>query len=162
MSEKGFSFSPDHLREIATDVLKLARDLGATACETDVSEGFGQTASVRKDEVDTIEYNRDKGVGVSIYLGQQRGHASTSDFSPAALRSTVEAAVSIARFTAPDPCAGLADAELLAREFPDLDLHHPWRPSVEEAIELARSCEQSAYAVSSKISNSEGASVSTQ
>lgn len=162
MSEKGFSFSSERLREIAAEVLDLSRKAGATACETDVSEGFGQTASVRKDEVDTIEYNRDKGVGVTVYLGQQRGHASTSDFSSVALKSTVEAALSIARFTAPDPCAGLADAELLATEFPDLDLYHPWAIGVEQAIELARRCEQAAYAVSPEITNSEGASVSTQ
>jgi PmbA protein len=162
MSDQGFSYLPDQLREIASDVLRHARDHGATACETEVSEGFGQTASVRKGEVDTIEYNRDKGVGVTVYLGQRRGHASTSDFSAEALRSTVDAALSIARFTAPDPCAGLADESLLAKDFPDLDLHHPWRLGVEEAIALARECEQAAYAVSPKISNSEGASVSSQ
>jgi PmbA protein len=162
MSDKGFSFSPERLRAIAADVLDYARERGATACETDVSEGFGQSASVRKGEVDTIEYNRDKGVGVTIYLGQQRGHASTSDFSTEALRSTVDAALSIARFTAADPCAGLADEALLARDYPDLDLHHPWRASVEEAIELARACEAAAFAVSPKITNSEGASVSSQ
>lgn len=162
MSDQGFSYSPDQLREIASDVLRHARDHGASACETEVSEGFGQTASVRKGEVDTIEYNRDKGVGVTVYVGQRRGHASTSDFSAEALRATVDAALSIARFTAPDPCAGLADAALLARVFPDLDLHHPWRLDVEEAIAMARECEQAAYAASPKISNSEGASVSSQ
>ena len=143
-------------------MLRHARDHGATACETEVSEGFGQTASVRKGEVDTIEYNRDKGVGVTVYLGQRRGHASTSDFSAEALRATVDAALSIARFTAPDPCAGLADESLLAKDFPDLDLHHPWRLDVEEAIAMARECEEAAYAVSPRISNSEGASVSSQ
>lgn len=143
-------------------MLRHARDHGATACETEVSEGFGQTASVRKGEVDTIEYNRDKGVGVTVYLGQRRGHASTSDFSAEALRATVDAALSIARFTAPDPCAGLADETLLAKDFPDLDLHHPWRLDVEEAIAMARECEAAAYAVSPRISNSEGASVSSQ
>jgi len=162
MSDQGFSFLPDRLRNIASEVLKHARERGASACETDVSEGFGQTASVRKGEVDTIEYNRDKGVGVTVYLGQQRGHASTSDFSPEALRSTVEAALSIARFTAADPCAGLADEALLAHDAPDLDLYHPWPLSVEEAITLARDCERAAYDVSPKITNSEGASVSTQ
>src|SRR5512139_289319 len=99
MSAQGFSFSQDRLREIATDVLKHAKKGGATACETDVSEGFGQSATVRKGEVDTIEYNRDKGIGVTVYLGQQRGYASTSDFGREALRSTVDAARSIARFT---------------------------------------------------------------
>lgn len=162
MSANGFSYTPDQLRELASEVLRYARERGASACETDVSEGFGQNASVRKGEVDTIEYNRDKGVGVTIYLGQQRGHASTSDFSREALHATVDAALSIARFTAPDPCAGLADPELLARECPDLDMHHPWPLSVEDAISLARECEEAAYAVSPKIDNSEGASVSTQ
>ena len=162
MSDQGFSFTSDRLREIAVEVLEHARAVGASACETDVSEGFGQTASVRKGEVDTIEYNRDKGVGVTVYLGQQRGHASTSDFSPQALRNTVEAALSIARFTASDPCAGLPDPELLARDCPDLDLYHPWPLSVEDAIAMARECEQAAYAVGPQITNSEGASVSTQ
>lgn len=162
MSEKGFAFTPERLREIASDVLGFARELGASACETDVSEGFGESVTVRKGEVDTIEYNRDKGVGVTVYLGQQRGHASTSDFSGPALKATVEAALSIARFTAADPCAGLADEALLARTPMDLDLHHPWRPGVSRAIDIARECEAAAFAASPLISNSEGASVSSQ
>ena len=162
MSDKGFSFAPEALREIASDILRFAREGGASACETDVSEGVGQTVSVRKGEVDTIEYNRDKGIGVSVYIGQQRGYASTSDFSTAALRATVDAALSIARFTAPDPCAALAEKELLATEFPDLDLFHPWQLDVEAAIELARNCEQAAFDTSSRITNSEGANASTQ
>ncbi|NMF90161.1 metalloprotease PmbA [Aromatoleum petrolei] len=162
MSDQGFSFPSDRLQEIASDVLKFAKKRGASACETDVSEGFGQSATVRKGEVDTIEYNRDKGIGVTVYLGQQRGHASTSDFSKAALKATVDAAISIARFTAPDPCAGLADAALMAKDCPDLDLHHPWRPGVEDAIAAARRCEDTAFATSPKITNSEGATVSTQ
>lgn len=164
MSASGFSFSQAQLREIASDILSYARKQGASACETEVSEGFGQSVSVRKAEVDTIEYNRDKGVGVTIYLGQQRGHASTSDFSADALRATVDAALSIARFTAPDPCAGLAAAELMAdpAQLPELDLFHPWALSVDEAIELARRCEAAAFAVSPQISNSEGASTSLQ
>ncbi len=162
MSAQGFSFTSDRLREIAADVLDFAKKGGATACETDVSEGFGHSATVRKGEVETVEYNRDKGVGVTVYVGQQRGHASTSDFSREALEATVKAAISIARFTAPDPCAGLAEPELMARDLPDLDLYHPWRLSVDESIELARRCEDAGYAVSPQITNSEGASVSTQ
>ncbi|MBR0568511.1 metalloprotease PmbA [Azoarcus sp. L1K30] len=162
MSASGFSFSPAHLREIATDILKYAKKRGASACETDVSEGFGQSVAVRKGEVDTIEYNRDKGIGITVYLGQQRGHASTSDFSKAALKATVDAALSIARFTAPDPCAGLADKALMAKDCPDLDLFHPWGITVDGALELARECEAAAFAVSPKISNSEGANVSIQ
>ena len=162
MSSQGFSFSRDQLTGIAGHILDHARTVGASACETDVSEGFGQSVTVRKGETDTIEYNRDKGVGVTVYLGQKRGHASTSDFSEAALRAAVEAAIQIARFTAEDPCAGLADPELLATEIPDLDLFHPWAPAVEEALDLARRCEQAAFDTSPKITNSEGASVSSQ
>ncbi len=162
MSSQGFSFSAAQLREIAADILRHAKKRGASACETDVSEGFGQSVAVRKGEVDTIEYNRDKGVGVTVYLGQQRGHASTSDFSPKALKATVDAALSIARFTAPDPCAGLADAALMATEMPDLDLFHPWQLDVDEAIALARRCEDAAFAVSPLVRNSEGASTSVQ
>ena len=120
---------------------------------------------VRCGEVETIEYNRDKGIGVTVYLGQQKGNASTADFSTAALRETVEAALNIARFTAADPCAGLPEAHLLASRADaaqDLDLYHPWQLSVEQAIELARRCEQAAFAVSPLIANSEGASVSLQ
>ena len=162
MSSSGFSNTQDALREIASDILRHAKAKGATACETDVSEGFGASVSVRKNEVDTIEYNRDKGVGVTVYLGQQRGYASTSDFAPAALKATVEAALSIARFTAADSAAGLADADQMATEFPDLDLHHPWALPVESAIELARECEAAAFDHSPRITNSEGASVSAQ
>jgi len=162
MSSPEFSFSQTVLREMAQDILDYARSRGADACEADVSEGFGQSVTVRMGEVETIEYNRDKGVGVTVYLGRQRGHASTSDFSRAALHATVDAALSIARFTAPDEAAGLPEAELLAKEGMDLDLHHPWGLSVEEAIDVARRCEAAAFAVSPQVRNSEGASVSAQ
>ncbi len=157
-----FSYAFSTLQQLAEDVLKHARDKGATACEVDVSEGFGQSVGVRCDEVETIEFNRDKGIGISVYAGQRKGYASTSDFSPQALRETVEAALNIARFTAEDDCAGLADAALLAKDIPDLDLYHPWALTVEDAIETARRCEQAAFEVSPLVSNSEGASVSTQ
>ena len=164
-SASRFSHPFATLQQFAHDVLAHARALGASDCEVDVSEGFGQSVSVRCGEVETIEYNRDKGIGVTVYLGQQKGHASTSDFSAAALRETVEAALAIARFTAADPHAGLPDAALLAtREqvFADLDLYHPWLLPVEGAIALAQRCEQAAFAVSPEISNSEGATVSIQ
>jgi PmbA protein len=162
MSEQGFSYSDAQLRQLAADALAHARAIGATACEVDVSEAFGQSVTVRRNEVETIEYNRDKGLGITAYLGQQRGHASSSDFSPAALRATVEAALSIARFTAADSCAGLPEKELIATSIADLDLYHPWDLPVEEAIELARRCEQAAFDVSPLVSNSEGATVSAQ
>jgi PmbA protein len=159
---QAFAHSQDALRAIAQAVLDHAKASGATACEVDVSEGFGQSVSVRRQEVETIEYNRDKGLGVTVYLGQRRGHASSSDFSLPALKASVEAALSIARFTAADDCAGLPDAKLLATRDMDLDLFHPWEISVESAIDLARRCEQAAFDVSPLIRNSEGASVSAQ
>lgn len=170
MSRKSVSASPssrfgnrlDDLKELAQDVLTHARKKGASACEVDVSEGFGQSVAVRCGEVETIEYNRDKGIGVTVYVGQQKGYASTSDFSARALRETVEAALNIARFTAADACAGLPDAKLLAKRSADLDLYHPWLLTVDGAIELARRCEQAAFDVSPLVSNSEGASVSMQ
>jgi PmbA protein len=163
--ETSFGHSLDTLRSLAQDALDHARQVGASDCEVDVSEGFGQSVTVRCGTVETIEYNRDKGLGVTIYLGQRKGHASTSDFSPTALRETVEAALSIARHTAEDVCAGLPENELLAgceQGFADLDLYHPWLLSIEAATELARRCEHAAFAVSPQVSNSEGASVSIQ
>ncbi|PKO38905.1 MAG: metalloprotease PmbA [Betaproteobacteria bacterium HGW-Betaproteobacteria-4] len=163
MSETAaFSYSHAALQQLSEDVLKHAKAKGATACEVDVSEGFGQSVTVRCDEVETIEFNRDKGIGITIYSGQRKGYASTSDFSAQALRETVEAALDIARFTAEDDCAGLADAALMARDVPDLDLYHPWALTVEDAIETARRCEQAAFEASPLVSNSEGASISTQ
>jgi PmbA protein len=162
MPETRFSYTDDKLRQIAQDVLDHARQRGASAAEIEVSEGFGQTVTVRRGEVETIEYNRDKGIGVTIYVGRQRGHASSSDFSPQAVRDTVDAALSIARFTASDECAGLADADLLARDIADLDLWHPWDMPVERAIVLAKACEDAGFATGKGISNSEGATVSTQ
>ncbi|MBM4181009.1 MAG: metalloprotease PmbA [Betaproteobacteria bacterium] len=157
-----FSYSHETLRELAARVLDLARQGGASAAETEVSEGGGLTVGVRHGEVETIEHNRDKGVGVTVYLGQRRGHASTSDFSADALARTVDKALSIARFTAEDACAGLADADLLAVSPPELDLHHPWGVGVEEARELARACEAAALETDARITNSEGASLSSQ
>jgi len=163
MSETAaFSYPFATLQQLAEDVLRHANAKGATACEVDVSEGFGQSVTVRCDEVETIEFNRDKGIGITIYSGLRKGYASTSDFSAQALRETVEAALDIARFTAEDDCAGLAEATLMARDCPDLDLYHPWALTVEDAIETARQCEQAAFDASSLVSNSEGASISTQ
>ena len=162
MPSSRFSYAPKQLSDIASSVLEYAKTRGATSAEAEVSEGFGQTVTVRRGEVETIEYNRDKGIGVTVYVGQQRGHASSSDFSQQAIRDTVDAALSIAGFTSPDEYAGLADPELLARDFPDLDLWHPWDLPVEQAIELAKAAEEAGLAVSREISNSEGATVSTQ
>lgn len=158
-SKSHFSNTPETLRQIAQDLLQYASQQGATACSAEVSDGFGQAVTVRQGEVETIEYNRDKGLGISVYIGQQRGSASTSDFSPQAVRDTVDAALNIARFTAVDECAGLPDADMLATEFPDFDLYYPWSLDVDGAIALAKQCEQAAFATDKRIKNSEGASV---
>src|SRR5712671_925975 len=165
-SAQGFSCDAAELRELAQAVLERARRAGASGCDCDVSEGYGLTVTVRKGQPDVIEHNRDRSVGVSVYFGERprirRGHASTSDFSLAALEQTVDAAAAIARHTAEDDCAGLPEPELLAREIPDLDLYHPWALTTEDAIELTRRCEAAAFAVSKKIRNSEGATASAQ
>ena len=162
MTTARFTYPLDTLKQIAQDLLQQAAAQGASACETDVSEGYGQTAVVRKGAVENIEYNRDKSIGVPAYLGKRKGFASTSDFSPKALADTVAAAVSIARFTASDDCAGLAEPELMAREIHDLDLCHPWDLPIDDAIERARACEAAAFALDPRIINSEGVGVSTQ
>src|SRR5688500_18827981 len=162
----GFTCDAGELRELAQAVLERARGAGASGCDCDVSEGYGLTVTVRKGRPDTIEHNRDRSIGVTVYFGSRpkvrRGHASTSDFSRPALEQTVDAAVAIARHTAEDDCAGLPEAELLARQAPDLDLYHPWELSTEDAVDLAKRCEAAAFAVSKKIRNSEGATVSAQ
>jgi len=159
---QNFSHSQDELRELAGVVLDHARAEGASACEVDVSEGFGQSVSVRRQEVETLEYNRDKGMGVTVYLGQRRGHASSSDFSLTAIHATVDAALAIARFTAEDNCAGLPDPKLFAKKPMELELFHPWNISIADSIAMAQRCEQAAFDVSPLIKNSEGASVSAQ
>lgn len=148
------------LERVAAQVLDVARRGGASAAETDVSQGIGQSVTVRKGEVETIAYNRDKGISVTVYLGARRGNASSADFSDDSIRDTVEKALAIARFTAEDPCSGLADADRLARHWSDLDLFHPWDLDVERAIELGREAEAAALAVDRRLVNSDGASVS--
>ena len=151
----------NELKQITQDVLKLAKQAGASSAETEVSFGTGQNVSVRLGEAENIEYNRDKGVSVTVYFGQQKGHASSSDLSANALKDTVEAACNIAKYTAKDEFCGLADANLMAKSAADLDLYHPWQISVEDAIEIAKTCEAAAMDVDRKrITNSEGAGVS--
>lgn len=161
MSDSGFSYSIDEIKQMSEDVLKVAKRLGASSAEAELSLSIGQNVSVRLGEVENIEYNRDKGMSVTVYFGQQKGHASTSDLSPKALQDTVAAACNIAKYTAQDTFCGLADAELMTQDIPDLDLNHPWDISVDDAIVIAKSCEQAAMAVDPRITNSEGASVSS-
>ena len=115
--------------------------------------------TVRRGEVETVAYNRDKGIGVTVYLGQRRGHASTADFSSEAVRAAVDKALAIARFTAEDPAAGLADPARLAHQFPDLDLYDPWPLAVDDAVALGREAEAAALAVDRRLTNTEGATV---
>lgn len=152
----------EQLKQIAEDLTQLARQAGASSAEAEVSFGTGQNVSVRQGETENIEYNRDKGCSVTVYFGQQKGYASTSDLSLQALQDTVEAACNIAKYTAQDAFCGLADASLMATDFPDLSLHHPWQIDVDQALALAQRCEASALAVDARISNSEGASVYSQ
>jgi PmbA protein len=163
---QGFTCEPGQLRSLAQSVLDQARRAGAGGCDCEVAESYGLSVTVRKGKPDTVEHNRDRSLGVSVYWGERpkarRGHASTSDFSPAAVGQTVAAALAIARHTAEDDCAGLPEADTLAHDTADLDLFHPWALSTEEAIDLARRCEAAAFAVSRKIRNSEGATVSAQ
>jgi len=161
----GFAYSQDHFRQLVEDALKEAKRLGASDAGAEVSEGCGLSVSVRQGELENVERNRDKSLGISVYLGQRRGNASTSDFSPQALRDTVRAAFDIARFTAEDPVAGLPDEQDLsldASSRPELDLFHPWDLDAQAAAALALRCEAAAYATDKRISNSEGAAVSAQ
>jgi PmbA protein len=152
--------SREAMADVARRSLEVARARGASDAEVEVSAAVGQSVTVRRGEVETVEYNRDKGLGITVYFGQRRGNASTSDLSPEAVERTVEAAVAIARHTAEDEAAGLPDGSRLYRGAPpDLDLYHPWGLTVEEAIELARRSEAAALAVDRRITNSEGATV---
>jgi PmbA protein len=164
-AEQGFAYRQDQFQQIVEDTLKLAKQLGASDSGAEVSEGVGLSVSVRKGELENVERNRDKSLGVSVYLGQRRGNASTSDFSAAALRQTVQAAYDIARFTAEDPAAGLPEAADLAtpeEAARNLDLFHPWDIDAAAAAELAMRCEAASLSVDKRITNSEGAGVSAQ
>ena len=149
------------LQAIVASALEAARAAGATQAEADASLQRGLTATVRMGEVDTIEYHRDRGLAVTVYFGQRKGAASTADIAPEAVRETVAKAAAIARHTAADDCAGLADPELLAREIPDLDLDHPWAIEPEEAVERARACEAAGLAVDKRLTNSEGGTLTS-
>ena len=163
--QNGFAYSRAQFQQLIEDTLKLAAKLGATDAAAEVSEGMGLSVSVRKGRLENVERNRDKSIGVTVYLGQRRGNASTSDFSPQALAQTVRAAYDIARYTAEDPAAGLPEAQDLAMgraASRDLDLFHPWDIDAEGAAQLATRCEDAAMAVDARITNSEGAGVSAQ
>jgi PmbA protein len=151
----------EDLESIIELSLQEARARGASQAEAAVSQDTGLSVGVRLGEVETLEHQRDRSMGITVYFGQRKGSASTADFSLEAVRATVAKACSIARFTAEDACSGLADPQLMARSPPNLDLAHVWDVTADEAIEIARACEASALAFDARINNSEGASLST-
>lgn len=156
------SSSIEQLEQMVADLLAEARKLGASAADAAVSSSAGLSLTVRMGDTETIEHTRDQGLGITVFFGQRKGAASTTDLNPAAIRETVSKACTIARNTSEDDCAGLADAELMATDYPDLDLHHPWGISPDDARQLALQAEQAARDFDSRISNSEGATLSTQ
>jgi PmbA protein len=153
--------APEDLESIIEHALDEARVRGASQAEAAVSQDTGLSIGVRLGEVETLEHQRDRSMGITVYFGQRKGSSSTADFSPDAVRATVAKACSIARFTAEDACSGLADGALMAKSPPNLDLSFPWNVSADRAIEIAKSCEAAALGFDPRINNSEGASVST-
>ena len=153
--------APKDLESIIERALDDARSRGASQAEAAVSQDTGLSVGVRLGEVETLEHQRDRSMGITVYFGERKGSASTADFSPAAVGATVAKACSIARFTAQDACSGLAEAGLMAQAPPDLDLAFPWNVSADRAIEIAKACEAAALGFDPRINNSEGASVST-
>lgn len=158
--------SPSELQDLVALALQEAKTAGAAQAEAGVSRQTGLSVSVRLGEVETLAYQRDRGLTVTVFFaggaGLRKGSASTADLRHDSIRETVGKACSIASFTAADDCAGLADAALMARQIPDLSLSHPWKLAPEEAIEIARACEAAALAVDPRIKNSEGAALNTQ
>ncbi|MFM7434173.1 MAG: metalloprotease PmbA [Gammaproteobacteria bacterium] len=150
------------LEIVVMQALETAKKSGASQAEADASLSKGLSVTVRLGEVETVEYQRDRGLGITVYFGTRKGSASTADLGDESVRETVAKACAIARYTALDDCAGLADPELLARDFPDLQLDFPWEITPDAAVVLARECEAAGLAVDPRLGNSEGASVGSQ
>ena len=150
-----------NLKELVSDILAQAKALGASGAQVSANKELGLSTTVRMGTIDTVEFNRDNGIHITVYFGQSKGLASTTDTSREATRQTLQAACDIAKSTAEDPYAGLADSELMAYDYPDLDLYHPWQISTTEAIEYAKACEAIALDEDARIVNSEGASLSS-
>lgn len=142
-------------------VIEYTKKGGATQSEVSVSESIGFEVAVRQGQVETVEYQRDRGASITVYIGHQKGSASTTDLSPQALESAARAACDIAQTTQPDPCMGLADPSLMAFDYPELDLHHPWDLNPQQAIQMALECESIALGHDKRIVNSDGAGLST-
>ena len=149
------------LKGLVGDILDEASRQGATAAEVSVGDDEGLTVVVRQRDIETIEFSRDRGFGITVYAGKRKGTATTSDARFDAVRATVRAALSIARHTEEDACNGLADPERMATHLPDLDLHHPWHVDADVLRELALETEAAALDADRRIVNSEGAEVST-
>lgn len=149
------------LKQHVEDVLRLASKLGASQAEATASASDGLSVTVRLRDVETLEYHRDQGLGITVYFGRQKGSASTSDLGAAALEESVRKACALAQYAAEDECAGLADEALLATDPPELDLYHPWAVEPADAIDVATVCETAALDHDARITNSEGASVNT-
>jgi PmbA protein len=149
----------ESFKNIISDTLKMAQANGASQSEAGLSVSQGLSVATRMGSVETIEHQQDNGLGISVYIGQHKGSASTSNLDPEAIRKTVEAACNIARYTSEDPCTGLADADLMATNFHDLDLYHPWNIEPQAVIDMALECENAALDYDERIVNSEGASV---
>jgi PmbA protein len=146
------------IQNIVEDVLKLAKQHGATAAEASMSKVQGIAVSSRLKEVETVEFTNDGGLGITVYHGQKKGSASTADLSPQALRLTVEKAIEIAKHTNEDPYSGLADLGLMAFDYPELELYHPQELDTEHAIKQVIAAEEAALNVDKRITNSDGAS----
>ncbi len=160
-SSKQLSHSQSDLEKLVAFVIDEAKRLGATDVEVGVSVDTGLSVTARLGEVETLEYQRDRGMGVTVYRGKRKGSASTADLNERALSETIAKAYSIAGFTAEDDCAGLPDPDTIARNPPDLDLCHPWSIEPDEARDLAVACEAAALSADKRIGNSEGATLST-
>ena len=155
------SLSQADLESLVTMAIAEARQLGATESEVAISVDTGLSVTARLGEVETLEYQRDRGMGITVYRGKRKGSASTADLGAMAIRETIAKAYSIAGFTAEDDCAGLPDPDTLATDIPDLDLSHPWSIEPDEARDMAVACEAAALAVDKRIGNSEGATLSS-
>jgi PmbA protein len=164
-ADSGFAYSRAFFEGLVDSAISHAKKLGATDAAAHASEGCGLSVSVRKGELENVERNRDKSLGITVHMGQRRGNASTSDFSLAAIQQTVQAAFDIARFTAEDPFAALPDEADIAQvheQRTDLELFFPWAITSEQAAVIALETEAAALKVDKRITNSEGAGVSAQ
>jgi PmbA protein len=149
------------LTQLMNDVLELAKKEGATSAAVAVNNDRGFSVDVRMGEVETVAFSEDKGIGLTVYIGQRKGGASSTDTSPEAIKTMVHAACDIARVSAEDPCFGLADKELMTKEHPDLNLFHVWNVTPQEAIDIALKCEKHALSIDKRITNSDGVNVSS-